>query len=99
MAVRYSGDVEVRLEWDGRVYQGRMRAPGYKGHGSIGPREAGLDRFDDPASSESYDLAAMAFLRELYKWCRKNKVDVGLAVNLGQVTIRRTFQSPCPVRG
>ena len=88
MAIRYSGDVEVRVRWTGRVYTGHVRAPGFRGEGTLTREAAGVGRGLKPTSSEAYDAAARAFLREAEK------------ANRGRLPrdhdIRRTFRSPCP---
>lgn len=85
MAIRYSGDVEVRITWTGRVYRGTVRAPGFRGHGTLTRKEAGVT--GDPRSPESYDRAAVALLREAERRGGHLPRDRDMS---------RTFRSPCP---
>lgn len=69
MAIRYSGNVEIRIRlvrmrgWNGKVgpfYKAHLRLPGYAGEGILSPREAGVS--GDLRSSEAYDTVARAML-------------------------------------
>ena len=86
MAIRYAGDVEVRLHWTGKRYDVSFRAPGLRGKGTLTPSECGLSQKDVPDCPATYDKVALRVLGFL-----KAK-----GVRAGE--LRRTFQSPCPVR-
>lgn len=109
MAIRYSGDVELRIEYGGAGYIGRqpvfepdgqgfyyahIRAPHVRNAAILSLREVGLTRKQNPRSSESYDTVALAFI----KWAELHigKLPVELD-NRNRIVVRRTFQSPCPV--
>jgi hypothetical protein len=94
MAVRYSGDAEVRLSWDRRkrLYKGVVSTPrailrymvDRSGHG-------------DPRSPEAYDRAAVRMLTDLQKreraWRKKTILSTD---RLGRLKVERVFQAPCP---
>lgn len=71
MAVRYSGNVELRIRlvrmrgWDGKMgwfFKAHLRAPKYHGEGILSLREAGVASAADAKTSEGWDKAARAFL-------------------------------------
>jgi hypothetical protein len=109
MAVRYSGNIEMRIRlirmrgWNGKMglfYEVHLRAPRYSGEGVLSLREAGVSK--DPRSSDSYDAAARAFLdlaRERDKsLIEKNAVrEKGLRGLFGAWEILRVQQAPCPL--
>lgn len=99
MAIRYSGDVEVRLQYDprSREYAGSVRDPQWSGRGSVSLRQVGLTRKQDPTSPDSYDRAALVFLNVMrtIAW-KKFRVRLQVSTDRGSVVIRRTFQAPCP---
>lgn len=100
MAIRYSGDVEIRLNYVDGKYRATVRAPGFSAKGSLSPREVGLTRKLQPSSPDSYDEAAMAFLqaaRTLSKHERRKMLPLDVDA-YDRIQIRRTFQAPCPVR-
>lgn len=90
MAIRYSGDVEVRFEWDPRrgVYRGTVRDPRARWRGMVdGKRGPGA------RESSAYDDAAKRLIEAAEK-------DVGrLEASRGWRGIRvsRVFQAPCPM--
>lgn len=86
MAIRYAGDVEMRISWSGKRYNITFRAPGTRGSGTLTPQECGLSQKEAPASPEAYDKVAKRVLAFL----NLKGVRAG--------TIRRTFQAPCPMR-
>lgn len=97
MAIRYSGDVEVRLQWEPRerVYQGRVSDPYMIWKGSV-PAERGID----PKSSNAYDHAAARLIQLADQWSRRERGEptlVDRAPN-GRIQLRRVFQAPCPLR-
>ncbi len=95
MAIRYSGDVEVRLTFVDGKFRGSVRAPGFRAEGTLTPREARLTRKHQPSSSESYDEAALFFVHEALLLHPRLPVSKN---EHGRVELRRTFQAPCPVR-
>ena len=100
MAIRYSGDVEVRVTYLARTrsYTGRVRAAGGFAL-AMSVEHASLTRKSGkPASSESYDEVARLFLHVAEKRARLRGVKLPLAYEAGGMTVRRTFQAPCPVR-
>lgn len=95
MAIRYSGDVEVRVLWDARarVYRATVRDP-LQGrmHLQISKKLLWLG---DPRSSTNYDRASREALHVASKDARRRgKV---LASDAGH-KIRRGFQAACPAR-
>lgn len=99
MAIRYSGDLEIRLSFVDGKFRAAIRSPGFHAKGTMTPREAGLTRKHQPSSPDSYDEAALAFLKEAKALARKQKVSLLIAEDaFGNIEIRRTFQAPCPVR-
>lgn len=99
MAIRYSGDLEIRLTFVDGKFRATIRSPGFHAKGTLTPTEAGLTRKHQPSSSDSYDEAALAFLREAKALARKQGVRLLLSEDSqGRIELRRTFQAPCPVR-
>ena len=93
MAIRYSGDAEVRLRWDPRRrgYVGSVRDPDFHWRGRVGGRE--------PRGSEDYDRAARELLSSADRACRSEQRRPLLIERTGRdVEVRRVFQAPCPVR-
>ena len=97
MTIRYSGDVEVRLDWDPRtrVYKGRVSDPNMVWSGEV-PAERGIS----PTGSEGYDQAAARLIQLADRWSRKELGEPVLAdrAQNGRLQIRRVFQAPCPLR-
>lgn len=98
MAVRYSGDVEVRLGWNPRtrVYQGSVRDPYVRFSGKVVHRGGG-----SPRVPEAYDAAALELIKRAERWSRSAR-GRGLQLSktsAGRVRLRRVFQAPCPVGG
>lgn len=85
MAIRYSGDVEIRMTFSRGNYRVKFRSPGYSGEGTLTPRECQLSQKDDPASPESYDKVA----RRVLAFLKLKGVQTG--------ELRRLFQAPCPI--
>lgn len=93
MAIRYSGDVEIRVQHQGRgVYRGAVRSPGFRGRGEVSLRAS------RPTSPEAYDRAALKLLREAIGFAKKMGIVLFIAGPQSNPEIRRTFQSPCPYR-
>lgn len=90
MAIRYSGDVEARMSYEGkRRYVVVVRWPGKRVSGKILFKAS-----RKPTSSETYDAVAKKVIGEV-RACHRF-ADRG---PFGGVRIRRLFQAPCPVRG
>lgn len=91
MAIRYSGNTEVRLGWDKRrkVYRGSVRDPYRRWVGEV-PKGWVLNPFDPKA----YDRAAKDLIWKAEK--RAGKFDIEREG--GHISIRRVFQSPCPAK-
>lgn len=89
MAIRYSGDTEIRFGYDkrNRVYRGTVRDPRkrWKGFTSI-------FWFSDPYDSRAYDKAAISLLH----LAERNKGHFDVERKNGKIILRRVFQSPCP---
>ncbi len=99
MAIRYSGDLEIRLTFVDGKFRAAIRSPGFHAKGTLTPREAGLTRKHQPSSSESYDEAALKFLEEAKALAKRQGVRLLVAEDAyGRIELRRTFQAPCPVR-
>lgn len=113
MSVRYSGDAEVRLEYDrgDGVYDGRVSDPHLIFDGWV-PLNRRFAR--DPTCSEAYDDAARrlaklaqdsaredgrAFMLEYERSrTRLGNRDVGRNTNRAPpIRIRRGYQAPCPL--
>lgn len=94
MAIRYSGDAEVRVRWDApnRRYEGRVSDPYlvWRGYVLTSPGRA-------HTSSGAFDRAAIDLLRAADRWAKaKGKSGVALAQKDGKIILRRASQSPCP---
>ena len=111
MAIRYSGDAEVKLEFDPsfvnpdgrrvRVYRGRVSDPYLIWHGWI-PEGT---RTSDPRSSEAYDGAAKRLIEAADRWAKGKHGRVfeserarGVLGIRRPIRIRRVYQAPCPTR-
>ncbi len=85
MAVRYAGNVEIRMSYARGHYRVSFKAPDRRGNGTLTPRECRLSQKEDPTSPEAYDKVAERVLAFL----KLKGVRVG--------ALRRVFQAPCPV--
>ena len=96
MAIRYSGDVEVAMQWDGRGYKVLVRSVhGRRIQGHVTKAELGLTRKQGAStSSEMYDEVA----RQVLRLSEKKFGKLPLTRQGSTIEIRRTFQSPCPYR-
>lgn len=86
MAIRYSGDVEVRMHVIAEGVRIRVRAPGVR-------RSAIIKTSRKKFSSKDYDSFALIAL--------SSPLGRGLPFSKGrggQPVIRRVFVSPCPTR-
>lgn len=85
MAVRYSGDTEVRLGYDVKrgVYRGTVRDPYKRWRGEVRVRGRG---------SEGYDRAAEEMIQAAERRVGKLQCDR----RRGRPEVRRVFQAPCP---
>lgn len=90
MAIRYSGDVEMRVRHEqGDFYIVAIRAPGERGQLQVRHRSL----FRDAESSTTYDaVAKQALLKILENHPLPVEVD-----DRGYLVVRRGFQAPCPI--
>lgn len=106
MAIRYSGDVEVRVSWRDGGYHAHVRAPGLSTSLVVGPWSIGLGPealLTTPAaartlvSPEAYDRAAYRAITSVEE--NRSRPTAGLPVERegGKIVLRRRFQSPCPI--
>lgn len=95
MAIRYSGDTEIRVGWDPRrkEYRGSIRDP-KRPKRNMKARFKPLLVSRNPRSPEAYDIAAVQMLQDADR-----HTTGGLEVERrnGRIKIRRVFQAPCPV--
>lgn len=99
MAVRYSGDAEVRVLWDPkrRMFLGRVRDPYVRWRGTAPRPTQARGRRQLHRASESYDLMATIFLRRAQTWAREtHDHELQIEEERGRLKIRRVFQAPCP---
>lgn len=89
MAIRYSGDVEVRMRWNRRVVRVTVSDGQYVYHGEI--------RLSTTApSSSDYDRIAARFLKSAERVARQKRRDFPFEKERdGRVRLRRVFQAPC----
>lgn len=85
MAVRYAGEVEIRIQYERGSYHVRFTSPGLSGKGTLTPRECLLSQKDDRSSPEAYDKVA----RRVVGYLRAKGARTG--------EVRRVFQAPCPI--
>jgi hypothetical protein len=95
VAIRYSGDVELRITYEAGFYYASIRSPGQRGRAVLSVKEAGLTHKRDKKSPESIDEAALSFL----EWAEMNVGELPIEVDEeDRMIVRRRFQAPCPVR-
>lgn len=105
MSIRYSGDAEIRLGYDPRerVYRGSVVDPylRFPASGQFTVAAARVLRDGaarDPRSPEAYDAAARRLATAAQRWAKSERRSFLLESDKrGRVTIRRVFQSPCPL--
>lgn len=91
MAVRYSGDAEVRLRFRGGVYKATVRDPFFRWEGTCTPRA----RFRAyPATADAYDDAAVTLLLKADEASGHRLL---LQAKGREIIVSRLFQSPCPL--
>ncbi len=91
MAIRYSGDVEVRLlHKGGTIFHVTVRTPKERLATDLNVGGRALRK----VTPEDYDRVALVVLKTLD---RKKTLPCERDTN-NVVTIRRVFQAPCPVR-
>jgi hypothetical protein len=95
MAIRYSGDTEIRLGFDRirRVYRGSVVDPYLRFRGDV---PLAKDE-NDPTSSAAYDDAAKRLLRAADKWARTLGKRFATSRKGSHTIIDRGFQAPCPL--
>lgn len=93
MAVRYSGDAEVKLQYDAsrKAYYGEVRDPYHVWRGRVPPR---LSFRRSPESHEAYDDAAASLLLLADKASGNRLL---LAKSGRRIKVSRLFQAPCPI--
>jgi len=87
MAIRYSGDVEVRMHWDPArsLYRGTVRDPDGRWRGTANGRRS--------PTHETYDrLARDMIVRAEHEQKRRLPAER----KGGKLIVRRVFQAPCP---
>lgn len=90
MAIRYSGDVEVRVTSLRKgLYLAKVRAPGE--HATLEIRRRFL--FRDANDPKAYDAIAEEAISEVVKQIGPLPVEFD---DSGDIFIRRVFQAPCP---
>lgn len=89
MAMRYCGDVEMRISVAGNRYRIASRWPRGKA-----TWKGALPLWQRLPLSERYDRAALAMIKALLRKSPRLPVEE----NGRGIVIRRTFQAPCPVR-
>jgi hypothetical protein len=94
MAIRYSGDVEVRVSWDPTLpgYRGTVRGRSMRWRGAIAARR----RPRDEDLSKAYDEAAVMLLRAAERAAKARGRHFELEDIGGRIQVSRMFQAPCP---
>lgn len=95
MAIRYSGDCEVRVRYVPSIgYIGHVRAPDWKGSSSCKRTEV-HSKNPGLTTPEAYDDAALLFL----KWGEVQRGELPVELDKhGEIVLRRVFQAPCPTQ-
>lgn len=96
MAIRYSGDIEVRVRFLDGVYKASVRGPGFNATGEMSKKQARVTGKSD--TPEAYDKAAAAFIRAAMLVARRHNKKLYPSMERGRLKVRRTFQAPCPYR-
>jgi hypothetical protein len=89
MAIRYSGDVEVRMRWSkrGRIVWGHV-TDGYT------PFRTSAARHHAPTPAD-YDRLAAIFIQRAIRDARRRGRVIQPDVRGGRIRLRRIFQAPC----
>lgn len=88
MAIRYSGDVEVRIHHlRAGLYCCKVRAPGL--------RDTGMLKMPGKPSPAAYDSIARAAIHAAERAHGKSKVPAERRG--GRIVVERVFKAPCPV--
>lgn len=89
MTIRYSGDVEMRMRYEGRgLYRVSVRSPENQALIEVSHRTL----IGAPNSPKAYDNVAKKAIESVME-------SVFLPIEIdgnGEVLVRRVFQSPCP---
>lgn len=91
MALRYSADTEIRVQWDPthKQFAGRVRDPWIAWRGHVPGKR--------PLSPEDYDRAAVALFRAAERVAKRHGASFHVdRAPGGKIRIRRIFQAPCP---
>lgn len=96
MAIRYSGDVEVRLGYNPKAkeYRGTVRDPYLHWRGVWRPS---ILHRATRSRSDAYDEAARELVMQAQASAKKKKKSFQLEIKHGHIILRRVFQAPCPV--
>lgn len=91
MAIRYSGDAEVRVRWDAkrRLYWGSVADPNYHWRGVLPAHKL---RRRVGANPEAYDQVARYFFEQAHLTYPRLRIET----KMGIVEVRRVYQAPCP---
>lgn len=111
MAIRFSGDVEVRMQYGGAVwlrkgmplfspegagfYYASIRAPYLRRAAILSLREIGLPSLSRKLATSSEAYDEAALA--FLKWTEKHEGKLPVEIERHQIVVRRVFQSPCPV--
>lgn len=87
MAVRYSGDVEVRMHYDPArsMYRATVRDEDHLWRGTAGAH--------NPPTPETYDRLARAMIHRAERDLKKR---LKTKRDKGRLEVSRLFQAPCP---
>ena len=102
MAIRYSGDAEIRLKFDEhrRIYRGTVVDPHIRFRGWV-PITRTFNR--NPTSPDAYDDAAQRLAAMAQRCARaaecgfRSQRPFTIEESGQRVKLRRVFQSPCPL--
>jgi hypothetical protein len=94
MAIRYSGDCEIRIEHRDGKFIGSVRAPNFR-QPFVASRRISLAilKIDKNNLTKAYDKIALGALRA----CLRANPLLPVDEIHGRPTVSRLFKSPCPV--
>lgn len=102
MAIRYSGDTEIRFTWNATkgVFEGSVRDPYMRWTGEARPHARNVPKKDETIASALYDHAAYQLFASAEAAMKKAYGKRFTADREGsRVRLRRVFQAPCPLSG
>lgn len=87
MAIRYAGNIEIRMKYERGLYRVSFTLPGggRPKSGTLTPRECHLSQKEERTSPEAYDKVA----RRVIGFLQAKGIKTG--------EMRRLFQAPCPI--